>query len=183
MSAAEAQECRPFPRWLLARSRASSMTSMENKMSIRKEGHRVCTIRCRKGGCHGVPAFGLEGEEPCFCREHKEEGMENVLRGRCEKKGCTKSPTYGFVGHVSLPHMAWVGKCSPPHKQVLCSPSIVCLVSHKPCSYLTKSKLVTEKDPLGPGLHGGNTAPPNTLAACVCQLVLAGRQRVHPFPE
>lgn len=49
--------------------------------------------------CARKAHYGLEGEEPQYCRDHQKAGMVNVSFRRCDFEGCTStSRAFGFPG-------------------------------------------------------------------------------------
>lgn len=54
---------------------------------------------CEYLDCTKYPVFNIEGKtQGRFCKDHKHEGMIDVMSKRCEFIGCNKQPTYGFIG-------------------------------------------------------------------------------------
>ena len=54
---------------------------------------------CLQTGCKIVPSFGIpddENERPTYCKTHKLDGMENVVKKHCKEDGCKKGPCYGM---------------------------------------------------------------------------------------
>lgn len=43
-------------------------------------------VRCDVPECTVKPNYGFDGEAPRFCAAHKQEGMQNLSRGRCKVK-------------------------------------------------------------------------------------------------
>ena len=54
--------------------------------------------RCAHQGCTKRASHGKAGGKVEYCRDHAEDGMENVKDKRCIHHGCTKGPSYGKVG-------------------------------------------------------------------------------------
>ncbi|CAN0401533.1 unnamed protein product, partial [Hapterophycus canaliculatus] len=45
---------------------------------------------CDNARCTKSPSFGFLGGKGQFCHKHKEDGMINVRRGKCQVQDCTK---------------------------------------------------------------------------------------------
>ncbi|CAM9580199.1 unnamed protein product, partial [Ectocarpus sp. 4 AP-2014] len=51
---------------------------------------------CEVEGCLVQPSYGLSGNRPRFCREHKSKGMVGLKNRPCLFPGCTTRPHYGL---------------------------------------------------------------------------------------
>eukprot|EP00903_Cladosiphon_okamuranus_P010283 g9734.t2 len=81
----------PPPR-LKDRRRTVSMSSVAEEHRRSRPSNQRCL------DCNLPPSFANEGEPPIFCRAHQMEGMVDVLREGCERRGCNKTASYGFPG-------------------------------------------------------------------------------------
>lgn len=79
---------------------------------------------CKVEGCMiKYAVFGFEGKKPSRCKDHKLEGMINVISKSCKHSGCMTLPSYGIPGYPST-HCA-------KHKQEghICYPTTRCKYS------------------------------------------------------
>jgi hypothetical protein len=58
----------------------------------------VVNRRCTFSDCKKQPTYGFQGQKPCRCKAHIENGMVNVKDKRCRFLNCNTRPTYGFEG-------------------------------------------------------------------------------------
>jgi hypothetical protein len=52
--------------------------------------------RCKHEGCQKQPSYGLEGERPQLCLDHKVDGMVNTKGQKCKQAGCKRQPSFGI---------------------------------------------------------------------------------------
>jgi hypothetical protein len=51
--------------------------------------------KCKSEGCNKYSIYNEPEEtKPLYCKDHKKEGMIDVLHKRCKSEGCNKQPTY-----------------------------------------------------------------------------------------
>ena len=100
----------------------------EKAVVSNSNGKRVCLEHqtgrkyCAHEGCKTRPYYGLEGQKPLYCVDHKKPDMVDVVNKTCLYEGCTKIPSYGLEGQKALYCKA--------HKQ-----ADMVDVGHKTCLY------------------------------------------------
>lgn len=89
-----------------------------------KHGGKSCgTKKCNESNCTKSALYGIPGERPTKCLEHKEEVMINTHSKRCISKGCNKFPAFNYPD-----------KKSPAYCKEHSLEGMVDVIS-KPCNY------------------------------------------------
>ena len=52
-------------------------------------------IRCKEKGCSKQSTFGIKGEGPTFCAEHRKKGMIRKSNAKCSSKDCKDLAIWG----------------------------------------------------------------------------------------